>query len=110
LIRQFFNTKELLGLITSNFYSILYYNSEVWNLPTIKPQLKQQLVSASGRALKACTFKSDPEGSFIGLHKLNHRTTPNRVMIYKHALMKYKLYNYREHLTEWSHLNFQHQF
>ena len=40
LIRRYFNTKELLNLITSNYYSILYYNSEIWHLPNLKPQLK----------------------------------------------------------------------
>ena len=29
LIRKYFNTKELVQLITSNFYSILFYNSEI---------------------------------------------------------------------------------
>ena len=32
LIRKFFNNKyfNILALLTSNFYSILFYNSEVW--------------------------------------------------------------------------------
>ena len=67
-------------------------------------------MSASGRAIKACTYKPDPGISFINLHKLNHRATPNKVMIYRHALLLYKLYNDRQPMTEWSHLNFQHQF
>jgi hypothetical protein len=29
LIKKYFNSKELLTLITSNFYSILFYNSEI---------------------------------------------------------------------------------
>ena len=36
LIRNYFNTDELLKLITSNFNSILYYNSEVWHLRTLQ--------------------------------------------------------------------------
>ena len=35
LIRKHFNKQELLKLITSNYYSILYYNSEIWNIPSI---------------------------------------------------------------------------
>ena len=31
LIKNYFPTNELLQLITSNFYSVLYYNSEVWH-------------------------------------------------------------------------------
>ena len=30
LISRFFSTKELTQLVTSNVYSILFYNSEVW--------------------------------------------------------------------------------
>ena len=36
LINKFFTRKELLNLVTSNFYSILYYNSEIWQLLTLK--------------------------------------------------------------------------
>ena len=32
MIKRFFSTQELLQLITANFYSILYYNSEIWHL------------------------------------------------------------------------------
>ncbi len=41
LIRRFFNTKELTQLITSNFYSILYYNIEMWHIRSLKLNLKQ---------------------------------------------------------------------
>ena len=41
LIRRYFNQSELLSLLTSNFYSILFYNSEVWHIPSLKPELKQ---------------------------------------------------------------------
>ena len=110
LIRRYFTTKELLGLITSNFYSVLYYNSEIWHGPSIKPQLKQLLLSASGKALNACMFKPDASLSFIRLHEINKRATPNRFMIFKHAILLHKLYNLRQPMKEWTHLNFQHQF
>jgi len=41
LIKPFFCFNELRSLITSNFYSILYYNSEVWHLPTLNPVSKK---------------------------------------------------------------------
>ena len=41
LIRKFVMQRELLDLVTSNFYSILFYNSEIWHLPTIKSTLKK---------------------------------------------------------------------
>ena len=57
LIKRFFNTTELVQLVTSNFYSILFYNSEVWHLPSLKNTLKQSLLSASAKALKLCMYR-----------------------------------------------------
>ena len=44
LIRWFFKTGELLQLLTSNFYSVIFYNSEVWNIDTLKEPLIATLV------------------------------------------------------------------
>ena len=41
LIKKNFNSDELLKLITSNVYSILFYNSEVWHLQSLHHQMKQ---------------------------------------------------------------------
>ena len=35
LIQKYFHQDELLKLVTANFYSKLYYNSEVWQIPTL---------------------------------------------------------------------------
>jgi hypothetical protein len=55
IIRRYFNTKELLQLVTSNYYSILYYNSEVWHLHALKQFDKNLLMTASAKALKMAT-------------------------------------------------------
>ena len=52
LIRKFYNKTETLMLLRSNFNSILYYNSEVWHIPKLKPVIKQLLMSASANELK----------------------------------------------------------
>ena len=52
LIRKYFASKNLLTLLTANFYSMLCYNSEVWHLPTLKPELNQMSPSVSAKALK----------------------------------------------------------
>ena len=52
LIRKYFSKHEILQLLTSNYYSILFYNSEVWHIPELKHPLKQLLLSASANALK----------------------------------------------------------
>jgi hypothetical protein len=40
IIGKFFTKKELNMLLTSNFYRMLYYNSEIWHLPTLDVNLK----------------------------------------------------------------------
>ena len=55
IIRKYFTKEETLKLLTSNFYSILYYNSEIWNTPSLNVKLKQNILSASANALKICT-------------------------------------------------------
>ena len=83
IIKRFFSKTELLGLVTSNFYSILYYNSEIWHLPSLKGTLKQSLLSTSAKALRVCCNKYEYEFSFINLHKSCKRATPEEMMIYK---------------------------
>ena len=36
LIKKNFTPKELFQLITSKFYLLFYYNSEIWHLPSLK--------------------------------------------------------------------------
>ena len=107
---MYFTNQELVGLVTSNFYLILFYNSEVWHIPSLKSNLKQQLLSASARALKVCMTNPDLMISFIRIHEINKRGTPNQLMIYKHSLLLHKLYNQNWLEVEWLHLQFQHQF
>jgi hypothetical protein len=52
LIRRFFNTKELLKLQTSNYYSVLYYNCEEWMISSLKVRVQQSLLTALANALK----------------------------------------------------------
>ena len=105
LIKRFFTRTELLQLITSNFYSILYYNSEIWHLPSLNTLLKAKLMSASAKALKVCMFHPDNIISFKRIHAINKRATPNAMMNYHLGIQLFKLYNTREHSLEWLHLN-----
>ena len=82
IIRNFFTKQELLGLVTSNLYSILYYNSEIWHLPTLKPTLKQKNLSASAKALKVCIKNLEPMTSFDNIHIMCNRATPNKMLNY----------------------------
>ena len=86
LIQKFFNTKELLALTTSNFYSILFYNSEVWLSMYLTDSVKHKLFIASANALKMCQHYPDQSISFLELHKITKRVTPMMLSDFKCAL------------------------
>ena len=106
LIRPYFNQTELRQLVTANFYSILYYNSEVWHLPKLNQTLKRNLFTASANALKVCTPFYDNSISYDLLHTINERATPEMFMQYKHAIQLYKIFNLKEPPLDWISLNF----
>ena len=97
-------------LITSNFYSVLYYNSEIWNIPTLNVDAKQKLLSASANALKICTPSYHDRMSFLELHTINKRGTPSQMCNYKLALLLYKLINCEIPYLGWLDVNFQQTF
>ena len=76
LIKYYFTNSEILQLLTLNFYSVLFYNSEIWNIPYLKTDLKRRLLSASANALKVCTPTYHDRMSYIDLDKINNRATP----------------------------------
>jgi hypothetical protein len=90
IIRKFFNTSELINLITNNFYSVLYYKSEVWNIPSLGQDLKHSLFLASARALQVCLNYPDSSISYMDLQKMAKRATPEMFCKYKTALLLYK--------------------
>ena len=107
LIRKFFTTNEIVQLLTSNFYSTLYYGSEIWQLPTLNYHCKRMLMSASASALKLCNPFPDPTISFIELHKLHKRALPSQFCVYRHCLLLYKVYNSYIPKKDWLDLNFK---
>ena len=98
------------GLLTSNYYSVLYYNSEIWNLPTLSPIFKQKLMSASANAIKLCLSKLPLNTSHETIHRLAKRATPTQMSSYKHALQLHKLYNSSTMTDDWISLNLQQNF
>ena len=107
IIRKYFTTKEIIQLLTSNFYSKLYYGSEIWHLPTLNQNCKKTLLSASANALKLCNVYYDPFISYIDLHKLNGRALPNQFCIYRHCLLLHRVFNDSIPKSDWLDLNFQ---
>jgi hypothetical protein len=92
-------------LTTSNFYSILFYNSEVWLSMYLNDSVKHKLFVASANALKMCQHYPDQLISFLELHKITKSATPLMLSDYKYALQLYKTYNECLPINEWLHLN-----
>ena len=93
LIRKHFTKNELRTLIISNYYSTLYYNSEVWLIPSLTNQTKRMLISASASPLKLCCPSYHQFISFEHLHQITKRPTPSSLTKYNHALLLHKTYN-----------------
>ena len=97
-------------LLTSNYFSILYYNSEVWHLPSFHINLKQYLLAASSAALKLCENNTKIRKSYATLHALNKIATPEKMMIYKMSIQLHKIYNSQNMNEDWIDLHFQQNF
>ena len=97
---------ELLQLITANVFSVLYYNSEIWHIPSLKNDLKKKLTSISAKAIKTCMYYPDNMISFENIHKMNNRAMPEAFMTYKLAIQLHKLYNACNTSFDWVSLNF----
>ena len=92
LIKRYFNITELLQLITAKVYSILYYNSEIWHLPSLKQNLKTKLLSVSAKAIKTCMYP-DPMISHENIYKMNNRASPESMSLYKLSIQIFNLSN-----------------
>ena len=96
MIKNFYTKDELRTLLNVNFYSILYYNSELWHITSLNPNSKQHLLSASPNALRHSDITNFPNRSFVDLHRLNKGAKPTQMSTYKHALLLFKLYKSNE--------------
>ena len=97
---------ELLQLITANVFSVLYYNSEIWHIPSLKNDLKSKMTSISAKAIKTCMYYPDRMISFENIHRMNNRAMPDSLMSYKTAIQLHKLYKAGNPSLDWISLNF----
>ena len=93
-LKRFFNPSQMRLLLDSYFYSVLYYNSVVWLTPSLKSDLKHDLLAVSAWALRSCMMNPQCEVSFINVHKLNKKCTPQQIMLYQISINLYKTLNY----------------
>ena len=106
-IAKFFNKEERSTLITSLYFSKLYYGSEVWHLPERTNAQNKMIKSASANALKTITNKITIFHTHTQIHNMTKRALPDQMLKYKHALMLYKLYRQCIPNEEFIGLNFQ---
>ena len=69
IIKKHFTKKELYSLVLSNYYSILFYNSQIWLIPSLSNNTKNSLLSSSAKPLKICYPHYDRFVSFELLHQ-----------------------------------------
>ena len=109
LIKKYFTNKQLLELITSNYLSILYYNADVWVLPSLAPNLQQKLLSAPAAPLNLFTRIYDKSMSYESLHTLNNCANHKQFTTYRHAILLHKFYNDKTFNDNWLDLFFNQQ-
>ena len=105
MIRKYFSTQEITQLLTSNYYSKLYYASEIWQIPRLGANLKKQLLAASANALKLCEKFYNPDISYVDLHKKFERAQPNDFYKYRHSLLLFRIFNTAIPENDWLDLN-----
>ena len=110
LVSRYMNKSEVKQLLTSNFFSILYYNCEIWLIQSLSPALKQQLLSASATALRILNNQTDIRVSYDQLHRFHTRATPTNVMKYRQSIQLFKIFNSDDQNDDWVDINFQQNF
>ena len=91
LLKKYFTPDEMKTLLDSKFYSILYYNAEIWLTPSISAAMKQSLMSVSANALRSCILLNCNEISFEMIHSVCHKCTPKQIMLYQVALKLHRI-------------------
>ena len=97
-------------LVTSNYYSILFYNSGIWLILCLSRHSKQSVMSVSAAVLKICCNEYHNLMSFECLHKITGRPLQSAICTYNHALLLHKTYNDLNFTTDWLDINFNQQF
>ena len=109
-MKKYLTKDETKMLLTSNFYSVLYYNCEVWLSNELKGHTKQMILAASSKGLKMINNESDLRISYHQLHSQEKRATPMKFAKYKLAVQLHKIYNRMDDNEDWLDMNNQQNF
>ena len=81
--------------------------SEVWHFQGLSGIIKKKLKYASANALKMCAPGVTQYSTHTEIHSLAGRALPEKMCLYRHAVMIYKLFNNLICENEFVNLNFQ---
>ena len=104
LISKFFTIDEKINIVTSLFYSKLYYGAEVWLIPSLKFKLKNKLLSISTKALRLAAEDYYNTFSPCEIHIMFKRFTPTQMMHYISLVNLYRCFNNEIPETIWIEL------
>ena len=107
MIRKYFTVSEMKSMVTAVFMSRLYYGAEVWHIPGLTRILQKKIKLASANALRLCAPGISTYSTHTEIHQIAGRALPEKMCIYRHAIMMYKLFNNIICDNEFMHLNFQ---
>ena len=107
VIAKYFSKEEKRTLLTSLFYSKLYYGSEIWHIPGRSMTQNKKLKLASANAIRSCDKSMTIFHTHTQIHSIANRALPDQMLNYKHAISMYKLFNHCQPETEFVQLNFQ---
>ena len=85
-------------LLTSLFYSKLYYGSEICHIPGRTITQNKKLKLASTNAIRSCDKSLTIFHSHTQIHSLANRALPDQMLNYKHAIVMFKLFKTRERI------------
>ena len=104
LISEYFSIDERLNIVTSLFYSKLYYGSEIWLIPTLSRTLKNKLMVISKNALRLAANDQYRTFSSSELHVMFKRFTPPQWRTYCNLLSIYRIFNHKIPVVIWLEL------
>ena len=107
IISKYFTKEEKMTLLTSLFYSKLYYGSEVWHIPGRTVAQNKKLKLASANAIRSCDKTLTIFHSHTQIHSQANRALPDQILSYKHAITMFKLFKHCQPENEFMHMNFQ---
>ena len=104
IVANNFTIDERLNIVTSLFYSRLYYCAEIWLIPTLNRTLKNKLVQISTQALRVASNDVFKIFSSEDLHIMFNRFRPDQWRNYCMLLSLHKIINNQVPQSTWIEL------